>query len=106
MQVVSQMKFQRGRKVKVKSKEQLLKWLEENGFIKKTCGDFRHSDSFMTFKDEMFDNCDCILTVNGIFNWYEWDIYRFLETPWCFLGDWLTTPYSTFIEVDENEICQ
>lgn len=97
------MKFQMGQKVKVKSKEQLLKWFEENGFIKKTCGDFIHSNS-MTFKDEMFDKCGCILTVSGIFNWYEWDDYRFLETSWCFLGDWLTTPYSTFIEVDENEI--
>lgn len=97
------MKFQRGTIVRVKSKEQLLKWFEENGFIKKTCGDFRHPNS-MTFKDEMFDKCGCILTVSNIVNWCEWDNYRVLETHWCFLGDWLTSPFPTFVEIDENEI--
>lgn len=97
------MKFQMGQKVKVKSKEQLLKWFEENEFKEQELGDFRHSN-YMTFTKDMFKWCGCILTINHNVSWWSWDNYEVLETSWCFLGDWLTTPYSTFIEVDENEI--
>ncbi|HPB34658.1 MAG TPA: hypothetical protein PLW61_07845 [Caldisericia bacterium] len=95
------MKFQIGQKVKVKSKEQLLKWFEENGFRENRCGDFKHLDC-MTFKREMFDWCDYILTIRKSVGWLQRDNYKVLETSWCFLGDWLSLPYSTFVEIDDE----
>lgn len=95
------MKFDKGQKVKVKSKEQLLKWFGNNDFTAKEDGSFRHRNS-MTFTREMFAWCDCVLTINRNYIGKQWYIHEVKESSWCFLSDWLLPVMSTFIEVDDE----
>lgn len=93
------MKFQRGTIVRVKSKEQLLEWFEENSY---KAGETSYKNkNGVVFPYPMFKWCGRLVTIEQYYPLAYQECYTVKESDWTFLVDWLLPAYSTFVEIDE-----
>lgn len=94
------MKFQKGQKVRVKSKEELLKWFEENNYVF-SYGRYLGGNG-VAFRYYMFKQCGRLITTERHYTITSQECYSVEETDWTFLADWLLPAYSTFVEIDDE----
>lgn len=96
------MKFQKGQKVRVKSKEQLIKWFEENSYKPHEKSMSYRNKNLVVFSYYMFKQCGRLITIDQHYTITSQECYSVKETDWTFLVDWLLPAYSTFVEIDDE----
>ena len=95
------MKFKKGQKVKVKNKNEIIKWLKENSYELHDNGKLWRRYSSLSFNRKMFKYCGKTFTVDSINRRTDglWSL-KFPCCYWTFLEEWLRPNSQTFIEYD------